>query len=175
MPNISRDRSASRPTPPKPSTIPTYTLLFIAGFYCAFVGIERGLIQTCNAFGAFDISDAACVQGLETLKKQDPMLVHGLAMIVRVEGALWLGMGFAAATSILVPSLRPGVLLAAAASTLVAAAVHAHHMGLMGATPFHATDHKVNGVLLAVDGFVGVMSLVSLGISVSEARKLKQY
>ena len=48
-------------------------------------------------------------------------------------------------------------------------------MGLMGATPFHATDHKVNGVLLAVDGFVGVMSLVSLGISVSEARKLKQY
>ena len=60
-------------------------------------------------------------------------LVHAFTLTTRLEGMLWIAIGFANGAALKFPALRPGALLVGALGTGLAGLTHMHHEGVFGA------------------------------------------
>ena len=70
-------------------------------------------------------------------------LVHTFTLTTRLEGTLWIAIGFANGAALKFPALRPGALLVGALGTGLAGLTHMHHEGVFGEAPWHAVSHCV--------------------------------
>lgn len=150
------------------------TLSIVGGFYGVLVGlILAGTFDPANVCGAYESGDppsapntiADCQAAFDLVIKKGangPLVVHIVTMVLRLEGFLWAGLGLSALTALFATSLRPGVFMVGALSLSFASLMHAHHIGLLGSTPWHAQQHAFNTTLMIADGVTGIMCIVSL-------------
>ena len=161
------------------------TLSIVGGFYGIFVGlILAGAFDPANVCGAYESGDppsaantiADCQAAFDLVIKKGangPLVVHVVTMVMRLEGFLWAGLGLSALAALFATSLRPGVFMVGALSLNFASLTHAHHIGLLGSTPWHAQQHTFNYTLMIADGVTGMMCIASLLTASSSKPKSK--
>ena len=150
------------------------TLAYIFAFYGVFVCfIAAGTFEPCTIAEGFDVSKAECAAGWAVMAKvaNGPNLVHTFTVTTRIEGALWGSIGITAGLAIIFTSLRPGAYLSAAMGCFAAALMHLQHQGLLGPTPWHATKHPFNNMLILFDTVGGVLCVASLLSNESPGKK----
>lgn len=146
--------------------IPELTLLFYFGFYGLFLLLGVGhLAEPYKLAGAYDVGPDAVETAFDAFRIENANILHTYMMVTRIEGAAWFGMACAALYTVFKPHQRRPVFVNFFITGLLAAFVHANHIGLVGEKPAWAIDHPFNMVLLCADSFAAVLAALSFFLS----------
>lgn len=146
--------------------IPELTLLFYFGFYGLFLLLGVGhMADPYKLAGAYDIGPAATEAAFDSFRVENANILHTYMMVTRIEGACWFGMACAALYTVFKPNQRQPVFVNFFITGVLAALVHANHMGLVGEKPAYAIEHPFNMFLLCADSVAAILAGVSFYLS----------
>jgi hypothetical protein len=147
----------------------TIALVYYVGFYGLFLLLGVGHLMNPYVLpGAYDVPADTVEKALSAFKGaggQNEAIRFTYMMVTRIEGAVWLAMASGALYVLLTNADRRPVFVNFAVAGICAAAIHAHHVGLLGPKPAYAMDHPFNYILLVADSIAAILAIVCLARS----------